>query len=291
MRTDGIFDYKVIEAPVKYNEPFNIIFMGDEHFNSHNFAADRWHRDLDDLRELAKRERTYFIKMGDVFEAMSTSERHAFSNSALHESNKTRWEREYAREIEEYYKHVKFMTGKTLAVFGGNHFFKFFDGTTSDMVLANKLEAPYIGVCGYVILSLRADKYHCHELKIFVHHGTGSGQTAGSSFNGLERAANYFPDADIVMQGHNHMAGAMQLPRITCSKGKGDSYRIREDVRIIGRTGSYLKSYESRVPSYAVDNLYRPSTLGYLHVIANVRRKSNSRKNEDDRWLQLNAKI
>lgn len=293
MRTDGIFDFRVVEIPASYNKPLNIFFHGDEHFNSPNFASKKWHQDLEDMKATCKKESTFFVKTGDVFEAMSTSERRAYISSGFHDSNMTRWEQEYMREIDEYLKYTDFMIGKTLAVFGGNHFFKFYDGTTSDQVLAKMLKAPYIGCSGYVILVLRMDKHHSHVVKIFVHHGLGSGRSAGSTFNALDKAASYFTDADILIMGHDHQAGAMHLPSVTCEHGQGGHWKIKEHQRIIGRAGSYLKAYEPGQRSYAVDAMYRPSTLGALQVVVTPRRMNTGprEKREDERWVQVKAVI
>ncbi len=293
MKTDGLFDYRVCEIPGKYGEDINIIFWGDEHKNSPNHALSEWNEDASYLERLCKKSPTWFIKTGDVFEALSTSERHAFSSGGFHDSNKTRWEREYAREIDDYVKQSKFQIGRTLAVFGGNHYFQFWDGTTSDMALASKLNAPYIGVCGYLVVSIKIDNYHSHIIKIFVHHGRSSGRKAGSAFNALEDAASYFVDADIIVMGHDHKAGAMKISSLELSKGAGNNYKVRANDRIIGRAGSYLKSYEAGVRSYSVDAMYRPSSLGFLQVVITPFRNSKGPKGhqDDERGVKLRAII
>ena len=143
----------------------------------------------------------------------------------------------------------------------------------------------------YIILTIRIDEHHTHVVKIFVHHGRSSGRRAGSTFMGLEDAAAYFHDADIIVMGHDHKAGAMTLPSIECSRGKGDRYKIKEVNRIIGRSGSYLKAYEPGVPSYAVDSMMRPATLGYLRITITPKKYSYAEKGLEDRWVQLNARI
>jgi hypothetical protein len=293
MKTDGIFDFRVIEVPAKHNRPINLIFQGDIHYNSHNFARTRFEFDREEISSLIKKEQTYLINTGDTFEAMSTSERYAFQVAPFHESNKNRWEKEYAREIDCFLKEAPYLKNHTLACFGGNHYFKFLDGTTSDQILANKIGAAYIGCAGYIVLVLKLDDKHMHAIKIFVHHGRSSGKRAGSGFMALEDAAGYFVDADILVMGHDHKAGAMELPALKCSRGMGDKYKIIETQRIIGRSGSYLASYEKGVPSYAVDSMMRPSTLGYLHVILIPRRtEEGSRgKRVDRRWVQMKAVV
>jgi predicted phosphodiesterase len=293
VKTDGIFDYRVVDINAKYGQPINLFFYGDVHWNNPGFARGKWEQDIEDMKLACKRGPTFFIHTGDIFEAMSTSERRSYVSGELHDSNRTRWEQAYLEEIQDYLGHVKFMAGKTLAVYGGNHFFSFYDGSTSDRILAKALNAPYIGCSGYLILNLKTDKHHSHTVKIFVHHGLGSGRGAGSTFNALDKAASYFPDADIICMGHDHQAGAMHLPTIKCDQGQGGHWKIKEHQRIIGRSGSYLKAYEPGKKSYAVDAMYRPSTLGCLQVVVTPRRQQLGPKESrnDERWVQVKAVI
>ena len=295
MKTDGLFDYKVVEIPAKYNQDINVIFLGDEHFNSPNFARKEWENDIERIKEIARKSPTYFVKTGDIFEALSTSERYTFCSGNLHDSNRTRWEREYAREIDEYVKEASFQVGKTLAVYGGNHYFQFYDGTTSDMALAHKLHAPYIGVCGYLLLTMTFDKYHSMVVKIFVHHGLGSGKRVASAFNALEDAASYFSDADVVVMGHDHKAGAMKISSLNCDMGLGGKWKVKARDRVIGRAGSYLKAYEAGVKSYSVDAMYRPSSLGFLQVVIRPYYRHTPRgdklKRGEERGFELSAII
>jgi len=288
MKTDGLFSFKVVHIPVKYNKPIRIVPIGDVHYNNPAFARDIWDRDKKRWSEYCRHKDTYFITTGDIFEAMSTTERHHYIQTGLHDSNKTRWEREYAREVKTFCKEVPFMIDRTIACAGGNHFFSFYDGTTSDMALASELHAPYLGCSGYIILILEIGGYS-HVVKIFVNHGKSSGRKAGSSFNALEDAASYFVDADIVLMGHDHKSGAVTLPALKCDQGHGN-WKIKAFDRIVARTGSYLKSYEPETRSYAHDALYRPSTLGGVELIITVNRVQRM-KRPDDRWVSIKAVV
>lgn len=292
MRTDGLFGFTVTHIPVKYNEPIRIIPIGDVHYNSPAFARDRWDEDRERWAKYCRQKGTYFLFTGDMFEAMSTSERQHYVQEGYHDSNKTRWEREYAREIDAFIKECPFLIGRTLAVFGGNHYFSFFDGTTSDMALASKVKAPYVGGCGYLGVNLDIGGRKSHTLRIFVHHGIGGARTAGSSFNSLEMAAGYFPDANVVLMGHNHKAGAITLPSLNFDHGMGGKWRIKAFDRIIARTGSYLKSYEAGTKNYAHDALYRPSTLGGIELLVTVARTQENcggKRREDCAIIKVKA--
>jgi predicted phosphodiesterase len=291
MRTDGIYNLKVVEVPAKYGEAITIYFIGDVHWNSPGFAREKWEYDRERMKREAKHGKVYFILDGDIFESFSTTERRHFIQEGLHDSNKKRWEGEYAREIKQFVRENDFLVGRTLSVYSGNHFFQFYDGTTSDQALARELHAPFIGVCGYTILSLRMDDHHTHVVKVFVHHGRSSGKKPGAMFNALEDAASYFLDADILIMGHNHQMGAIPIPAIRCDMGKGGHWKTKEVHRIAGRSGSYLAAYREGEPSYPVDVMMRPSTLGSLPVKVTPIRFSNNGKGIDNRWVEIESVV
>lgn len=291
MTTDGLFDFRVVHIPAKYGKTIRIIPIGDVHYNNPAFARDKWDTDRAQWAKYCRFKDTYFIMTGDIFEAMSTTEREHYVNpKGFHDSNKSRWATAYAKEINDFASEVPFLEEMTLGVFGGNHFFSFFDGTTSDMALASKIKAPYIGSSGYLVLVLEIDKHHSHVIKIFVHHGKGSGKRAGSSFNAVEDAAGYFSDADIVLMGHDHKAGAMTLPALKCDTGKGGRWRIKAFDRVIARTGSYLKSFEAGTKSYAHDAMYRPSTLGGLELLITPQRTQRVVNGKRDDVVSVNIR-
>ena len=291
MLTDGIFDLRTIEIPAKVNQTINIIVLGDIHFNSDNFADSRFDADIKSFEELSKREPVHFILLGDAFEALSTSERKYFAGGSFHNSTELRWETEYAREIDNFVKRTQVLKDRTLAVFGGNHFFMFQNGTTSDMALASKLNATYVGCSGYIVLVLRYDKKHSNVVKFFLHHGKGSGKRVSSSLTGPEDALSYFRDADIVIMGHDHQAVAARVPALEVDRGMGDCWRIVDKNRIIGRAGSYLRAYVPGSPSYAVDKMLRPSTIGYLCIQLTPKRNTYHNKTYDRRWVDLNVRL
>ena len=109
-------------------------------------------------------------------------------------------------------------------------------------------------------------------------------------FNALEDAASYFSDAQIIIMGHNHQMGVVPLPSIVCSS-IGGRYKTKEVHRIVGRSGSYLKAYEEGRPSYAVDSMMRPSTLGSLPVKITPTRWCGweNKKRYDNRWVEIES--
>lgn len=289
MKTDGMFGIHVAKICAKYHQPFNLFCIGDVHRNAPNHAYDKWREDLDKMRSVSKKEPTFFIFTGDLQEYLSSSERRYYVGGGFHESTTSRFEENCKQDVEIFCKETEFMRGKVVAIYGGNHFFRFPDGTTSDMAIAANLKAPYIGCSGYTVLSIDTDNHHSHVVRIFAHHGTGGGKRVGSSFNSLEDASGYFCDADIVLMGHNHQLGVAPISSLRCDRGQGDCYRIKSVDRWLGRTGSYLKSYDIGKSSYAIDNMMRPSRIGCLQFIITPRR--NKKGGMDDRWVDIKAVV
>jgi hypothetical protein len=291
MKTDGQFGVHVAQIQAKYNQPVNLFCIGDVHRNAPNCSVDKWHEDLKEMKKVAKSEPTFFLFTGDLLEYLSSSERRFFTSGGFHESTMTRFDEMCANDVDMFCRETEFMTGSVVGCYGGNHFFRFSDGTTSDNAICAKLGATYIGCSGYTILSLNTDNNHSHVVRVFAHHGTGSGKRVGSSFNGLEDASSYFCDADIILMGHNHQLGVTPISSLKCDRGQGDKYRIKAVDRWLGRTGSYLQSYGQR-PSYAVDAMMRPSKMGSLRFILTPRRKQfGNAKRREDRWIEIKAVV
>lgn len=292
MKTDGRFGIHVAQITAKYGQPINLFTLGDIHRNSPNHAIDKWYQDLDRMKNLQKKEPCYYLMTGDLLEYLSSSERRFFVSGGFHDSTTTKFERDCIADVDIFCKETEFMKGRVVSIYGGNHYFQFADGTTSDMAIAAKLKSHYIGCSGYTVLSFNIDEHHNHCVKIFAHHGTGAGKRVGSSFNGLEDASSYFSDADIILMGHNHQLGVAPISSIRCDRGKGDCYKVKAFDRWLGRTGSYLKSYEPDTPSYPVDSMMRPSRLGCLQfILTPFRRQLGHKDRVEDRWVDIKAVV
>jgi UDP-2,3-diacylglucosamine pyrophosphatase LpxH len=293
MKTDGLFDYRICDVSFsKYNQPISLYCISDVHWNSPACAREAWCSFL----KLAKDDRNQkiFLFLGDLFDSLSSSERQSMKVGCYHESTISRWEKDWAKDITDFCKDVDIAKDKTIAVFGGNHFYQFNDGTTSDMCVASMLNAPYIGSVGYIVIRLRyRGTPYTHTIKIFAHHGKGGGNTAGASFNPMEKVAADF-GCDILLMGHNHRKGAVVRPRIDISESHGN-WKIKAKDTIIARTGSFLKSYEAGTKSYAHDSLFSPSTIGALKILITPMRKNNGNNRKkgctEDRWERLEAVI
>jgi len=194
---------------------------------------------------------------------VSTSERIVLSDHNLHDTTKNTLRDVYKGVTRTLVNELGWMRGRVIGLLGGNHFYDFGDQTT-DHVLASALGGKYLGVCGFIRLSISIKGTTKRvSLDIFAHHGKGGGGTPGGQFNTIEKMANT-ADADIYLMGHTHGKGCLpSSPRIKLVSTK-NGVEVRERTPWLGRTGSYLKAYESGRASYNVDAGRSACALGWI---------------------------
>jgi len=258
MKTDGIFTAHTIKVEAQINKPFKIIPFGDIHRDSDMFANSHWRTFL----TYAKAQKNaVFLGMGDYTDGVSTSERIVLSE--IHDTTLNTLKDVYKGTVATLVKELGFMRGRVIGMLGGNHYFDFGSQTT-DHVLASALNAKYLGVCGFIRLSVEIKGQNkSAALDIFAHHGRGGGTTIGGNFNTIEKMSST-ADADLYLMGHTHGKGCLpSSPRIKLV-GSRDGVHVRERTPWLGRTGSFLKAYESGRSSYNVDVGRSACALGWI---------------------------
>jgi hypothetical protein len=269
MRTDGVFNVHKITIKHPVNRPFRLVPFGDLHFDSPAFCQDTW---AEFRKRLAKNNPvTYYLGMGDYVDGYSTSERRVIYSDSLHESTRRRQEDDDKLRVTTLANQLKPIKGRIIGLLGGNHYQSYMDGSTSDMLLARKLETRYLGVCAAIRVSIECVQRtgskggpHGVTFDIFAHHGRGGGVTAGGKFNSVEKMANH-ADADIYLMGDNHARGAFPLgDRLYLVNDPSNGVVLKARKRWIGRTGSFLRGYEPGVASYVVDGCMPPANLGWI---------------------------
>jgi len=278
MKTTALFTTHRVEIEAEVGKPFKLIPFGDIHRDSDLHASDHW-RDF--LKYAKGQKRALFLGMGDYTDGVSTSERIVLSDAGLHDTTRTTLKDVYKGVAKTLTNELGFMRGRLIGMLGGNHYFDFGNGDTTDHVLAAALGTKFLGVCSFIRLSVtlgaRTGNY---SLDIFAHHGKGGGTLPGSTFNTLEKMSTTAV-ADFYLMGHDHKKGCIpSTPRLVLSGGsKNGELTVRERVPWLGRTGSFLKAYEPGRVSYNVDSARSPSTLGWIEFEITPRR---SQANGDD---------
>ena len=264
MKTTGLFTTHRVEMEVSLNRPFKLIPFGDIHRDSDMHADQHWNQFL---RTVKKYKNAIFLGMGDYTDGVSTSERIVLTDPGLHDTTKRTFEGHYKGVAQTLYKELEFMKGRLIGMLGGNHYFQFENGDTTDHVLAAQLGAKFLGVCSFIRLSLRfKERPNTNaSLDIFAHHGKGGGNLPGSTFNTIEKMSST-ADADFYLMGHDHKKGAVpSTPRLRLlSSSSNSELRVRERTPWLGRTGSFLKAYEPDRVSYNVDAGRSACALGWI---------------------------
>lgn len=262
MKTTGVFSTHKIDLELEIGKPFKLIPVGDIHRDSDMFADSHW----EEFLSYAKAQKNaLFLGMGDYTDGVSTSERIVLSDFGLHDTTRNTLKDVYKGVSKTLVNELGFMRGRVIGLIGGNHYFDFGDGNTTDHLLAAALQTKFLGVCSLIRLSLKFKGTNkAVSLDIFAHHGKGGGSTPGAQFNTIEKMLNS-ADADIYLMGHTHGKGCIpSSPRIKLVDDKKGGVIVRERTPWLGRTGSFLKAYESGKASYNVDAGRSPCALGWI---------------------------
>lgn len=262
MKTTGVFSTHKIDLELEIGKPFKLIPVGDIHRDSDMFADTHW----EEFLSYAKAQKNaLFLGMGDYTDGVSTSERIVLSDFGLHDTTRNTLKDVYKGVSKTLVNELGFMRGRVIGLIGGNHYFDFGDGNTTDHLLAAALQTKFLGVCSLIRLSISfKGKNSRASLDIFAHHGKGGGSTPGAQFNTIEKMLNS-ADADIYLMGHTHGKGCIpSSPRIKLIDDKKGGVIVRERTPWLGRTGSFLKAYESGKASYNVDAGRSPCALGWI---------------------------
>lgn len=289
MRTDGLF--KVNKFKIMFNnygEKINLSATGDWHFGCSNHDSKKFIEFLED----AKEKNAYLIGTGDYIDLLSSSERRGFINADMHDQTTETFDQLVYNKVKALADLIKKYYGnRIIGLGGGNHYHNLSYGKTSDQLLCEMLGCEYLGVNSITRLTYqyKSNKTNTFKLDICVHHGLSGGRTAAASINKLQMMANSF-DADIMLQGHDHNRCVDYINRI----GLSDNGVLINKRILLGRTGSFLKSYQPGKSSYAVEALYAPGDLGGINITITPKRtitKNSAGKVEDIKWLDIEATI
>jgi hypothetical protein len=212
---------------------------------------------------------------------VSTSERIVLNDPGLHDTTKRTLDDVYKGVARTLGNELGFMRGRCLGLIGGNHYFSFPSGETTDHLLAHQLGCRFLGVSSLLRIHFNFGNKRNACLDIFAHHGKGGGGLPGSQFNTLEKMSAT-AEADIYLMGHTHAKGCIpSSPRLRLSNTARKPYiTLDERTPWLGRTGSFLKSYEPDRVSYNVDAGRSACALGWIEFEITYNR---IRKDGEDR--------
>lgn len=273
----GTFQTSTTNIKCYYKNKIKIKPFGDIHRDSHNCDVPRWKAWLKQAKATHD-DNTFYIGMGDYNDFASYTERKQMKG--LHESTCAKLDKVAAADVARLCDELSFMRGNILGLLHGNHEWEFTDGELATEKMCSILGCPFIGYAGYVRMVCNVHGGTKITTDLFVSHGKGGGRLLGSTFNSIEKAVNIFHDADIYLMGHDHKRGAVPKTVLYVSR----SMEVREKIQWFGRTGSFLRGFVEDTPSYVVQAMYAPTSLGTIDFELEHKRVQ---KNGGDSFLKV----
>jgi len=229
-----------------------------------------------------------FLGMGDYIDAWSPSNRQRLRSAALYDTAQAIIDQKAEELVEEIYeKALKPSKGRWLGMLEGHHYHQFRAGMTTDMLLADKLGAKFLGTSGYVRL-LFSRGVSRGQVLVWCHHGAGGGQSPAAVLNKLRAMATQF-EGDVFLMGHLPKKCNEPIDRLMpMFPHKGEPFLIHR-TKILSGTGGFMKSWvvgarQGIVPrgGYGEAAMYTPAALGGVVVKVRPRWK---RVDDHDLWL------
>lgn len=289
MRKDGIFTiHRYVINFQEYGKPIVVKPFGDVHRNSPNCHIEKW---LEDCREWKDRiltgEQIYFLGMGDYNDLVSTSERVALDNPAIHDSTLHTFDDFYKQKTDDLTGEIDFMQGRTIGLVEGNHHALLLNGTTTTQRMCETLSCAYLGISSFVRLVFTYRDGHNLSKDLWIHHGLSGGRRVGTSINKVEDMMK-IARADVYLMAHDHKKHIAMLSNLELTTGKG-AIKLRNNKILLARTGSYLKAYEPNQQSYVVKRALHPADLGSIEITFTPTRKT--KEGVDYRSIEIGASI
>lgn len=282
MQTTGLFTLHRYTVPVaKAGVPIRFVLFGDVHRDAPLHAKEEWQDFLSYARGLKD---AYFLGMGDYLDSASTSERECLAGARLHESTRMDLAQLANSKVQLLDKELGFMRGRLIGLIGGNHYFQFESGTTSDHKLCEKLDCKFLGVSAFIRLTF-VYRGARQTFDIWAHHGAGGARLPGGSINRVDQMREH-ADADLYVMGHDHKRGIIPAtPRMSLKQDAKNSLRLNVRQPWVARSGSFLHAYDDGKVSYIVDTARGPSSIG--HIEAEVTWRQEGCGDNDRRSLQV----
>ena len=258
-------------------KPAHILFLGDIQWAGLKHRSTALEALKDSIAahlEWERRgERALFLGMGDYTDFMSPSNRARFAGANLYDNATDIVDAKAQELVDEIYDvALKPTRGKWLGLIEGHHMMTLKNGETTDMYLAERLKARFLGTSALTRLVFQNVGGQRIPATIWMHHGTGSGQTGYYPLARLEKEAADWEGVDVFAMGHTtKMCSEFTQKMIPRWKSGDLSHR---KIILVG-TGGYTKKYvfgalQGRVPrgGYAEQRMLRASIIGSptLHI-------------------------
>lgn len=255
--------------PVKVNQKFILIPIGDIHFDTEECDRERladlikW---IDDQEKAGSVVR--LLGLGDYLDFLSPSNRSRLAAAELYETSRGKIEQKMWADVKEFSAFMSPLRGRFLGLLTGHHVYRWgvekeskeWVGRTSDEWIARQLRADFWGD-GVALIRLLLP--HNQHLDMLAYHGSGGAQTPGGRVQKRMRFSEIAPTAHLVITGHDNAKLALARSGLDYEKGSIKRY-------VIG-SGSFQRAYLSGSEAgYAERGGMVPCDLGVVPITINV---------------------
>jgi hypothetical protein len=264
-----IIDINVHRATTPFPR-LNIYPVSDVQYGAQGCDMDRFKRYI---QRGIEDEHGYFVGVGDLVDVASPSGRQKIKSADFYDSVTEALAAQAKLHMDAVYSVLRPTKGRWLGFVSGHHYYEFSEGKTSDTILADRLEAPFLGTCGIVQVRLETSAGKTSTCQLLLHHGEGSGRAISAPLNKLIPYAYSFPTIDIFLIGHYHKKIAYPIPAqkpFFSPDGRGG---LKESERWLACTGGYLKGYEVGAKkdgrshgNYVEQKMLTPNALGGIII-------------------------
>lgn len=237
--------------------------MSDNHHDSKYCR-----RELERKHMQAAKDRGGLIMMfGDIFDAMQGKfdPRRSLDSVRPEDARADYFDSIVEHAVEDYAEFADHI----VLISKGNHETAVLDKTNTDLTsnLVYKLNAEHVsddnriytgGYGGWIRFMFTANKTRRSGLQVKYHHGNGGAAPVTRGVIQTNRQAVFLPDADVVVNGHNHQGYILPIARERLTR----SGKVEKDLCWFVRIPGYQDAYADGAAGYVVEKNSGPTPNG-----------------------------
>lgn len=262
----------ILHAPERFaltevdsTEPFTIVPIGDLQLMSQGIESGVTVNLKAFKRHLEYIEKTYpnplYLGMGDYIDFMSPSNRDSIKKSKIYSQSREYIDEAASQLALEFVNLVQHTKGKWLGILTGHHFYELGSGITTDQMIADRLDAPYLGRVAHITVKFRNKTKVDGHVNIWAHHGEGARKYPAGKI--VDNVAPHWPEVDLFFMGHMHESDSARIARYTVDSA-GDIVS-RNSLAVV--TGAWLEPHTAHAGSYIENQMLRPRATGAPVVV------------------------
>ena len=244
------------DVPTK---PFNLVPIGDLHVGSEGFAQKAFQEFLKWVD--GEFEHPQYLGMGDYTDFMSPSNRASMRAAKVYDSSRAQIDIAARELTQQTFRLLEKTRGQWIGMLSGHHLWEFQDGGTSDISLAQQLDARHLKSCAGIQICFKREDTNAQRghVGIWAHHGEGGGKYPIPKL--IRDVVPYWPQADIWLMGHFHENEHKYIPRL-----KWMGQEIVSSNGVVACTGGWLQGYVPGETTYVERGMLSPRSIGGMVI-------------------------